>query len=347
MPNGLILPEPPKFIHPTDLIIGQGLITAETISQELRERLERMILRMRGQSEFEIFAACRNILNEFEPLTAEALLHTDLAAWIAGFDRVANGLPPYTFGHTNAMRDSFFPPPPNFFLPSVEDEPEPIVKFPLIERARDNLFQRKILTPQQYRDATAAARNNSFTVAGDLSTRTLESIQQTLAENVRDGASFKLFRQQINEKLGTSPIGAAHLETVYRTNVQAAFSDGHNTIAENPIVRQLFPYQEYLPIRDARARREHLALGRLGLNGTGVYRYDDPMWDFFDPPWDYNCRCGKNLLAIDAAARKGVREAQEWLRTSSPPSNPEWRINYIPFRPKNSFGGARRKMVAA
>lgn len=345
--NGLIIPKREAFLHPTDLIIGQGLITAETIAQELREKLERLIFRMRGESEFAIFRAARNILAEFEPLTAEALLHTDLAAWIAGFERVANELPPFAFGHAADMRDGFFPPPPRFFLPNVEDEPEPIIKFPLIERARDNLFQRKILTPEQYNVATAAARNNAFTIAGDLSAKTLETIQQTLAENVRDGASFTDFKEQVRDNLGTSTIGVGHLENVYRTNVQAAYSDGHNTIAENPIVRQLFPYQEYLPIRDARARYEHLALGHLGLSGTGVYRYDDPMWDFFDPPWDYSCRCSKNLLTIEAAARKGVREAQEWLRTSRPPEVPEWRLQFIPFRPKNNFGGARRKMVAA
>ena len=50
---------------------------------------------------------------------------------------------------------------------------------------------------------------------------------------------------------------------------------------------EVFPYQEYLPIGDSRTRPEHLALAELGINETGVYRRDDPFWDLFLPPWDF------------------------------------------------------------
>ena len=80
----------------------------------------------------------------------------------------------------------------------------------------------------------------------------------------------------------------------------------------------------------------------FGLNGTSVYRRDDPMWDLFTPPWGYQCRCGVNLLTVEAAARKGVVEARRWERTGEPPVNPEHRLDAIPFRPEPGFVGDRR-----
>lgn len=327
-----------------NLIIGTGLITAETIASELRQRLANRATEFRGLTDQEIIFRARNILAEFEPLIAEALLATDLAAWISGFDRVAKELPTWTVQSFSRF-DSGLPP---IYAPTTFDVPDdPVIKFPLIDRARESLMERKILTPDEYKAATAEARNRSFTVAADMSNDAMETIRDTLAENIREGTSLKGFRKALGERLDTSKIGPAHIETIYRTNVQAAFADGHETIASNPIVASLFPYQAYHAIHDGRVDPEHLALESYGLNGTNVYRRDDPMWDWFTPPWRYNCRCGVNLLTIESAARKGVREAMEWLRTSRPPEKPEWRLGFIPFRPKNGFGGARRKAMAA
>lgn len=335
---------PDAAIRPTDLIIGTGLITGETIAAELRKRLANRATEFRGLTDQEIFYRARNILAEFEPLIAEALLASDLAAWISGFDRVAKDLPGWTIQSFSRSDGGF---PPIYSATTFEQPPEPIIRFPLIERARDNLIERKILTPAEYKAATAEARNRSFTAAGDMSSDALKTIQDTLADNVRDGTSLEGFRDLLSERLDTSKIGPAHLETIYRTNVQAAFADGHETLASHPIVANLFPYQAYLAIHDGRVDPEHLALESYGLNGTNVYRRDDPFWDWFSPPWRFNCRCGVNLLTVESAARKGVREAMEWMRTSKPPEKPEWRLDYIPFRPKNGFGGARRKAVAA
>ena len=105
-------------------------------------------------------------------------------------------------------------------------------------------------------------------------------------------------------------------------------------------------YQAYVPIHDARTRETHLALGKLGLDGTGVFRRDDPFWDRFTPPWDYNCRCGTNLLTIEAAARMGVQEAKEWLRSGRPPAEPEYRDQFIPFPNNAGFGQKHGILIA-
>jgi hypothetical protein len=86
-------------------------------------------------------------------------------------------------------------------------------------------------------------------------------------------------------------------------------------------------------------------LGQLGLNGTGIYRRDDPFWDHFTPPNGFNCRCGVRILTVDAAARAGVQEAKQWLASGQRPATPEHRFSAIPFPPTPGFGSRGRTGV--
>ena len=53
-----------------DLIIGSSLITAETIAQELRERLVRELFRWYTLDETELIRVARSILEKIEPVLA-------------------------------------------------------------------------------------------------------------------------------------------------------------------------------------------------------------------------------------------------------------------------------------
>lgn len=44
-------------------------------------------------------------------------------------------------------------------------------------------------------------------------------------------------------------------------------------------------------------------------------------------------------MTVRRAAEKGVIEARKWLRTGIAPTDPDWRIDDIPFRPTNDFVG--------
>lgn len=328
-----------------DLIYGRGIITAESIASELRRRLAND-LTTQFMTEAQILDKARNILSEFEPLLAESLLNTDLAAWIAGFDQVRNKLPDWAQDSWKQW-NSFKQPPPTWrgtSLGSAGDEP--VIRFPLWERAAESIFERKIVTRAEFDTLTNEAKQRAFTVAGDMSEKTIEKIRDTLHETLVEGPSLEGFKSRLGPALESSFIGPGHLENVFRTNTQAAFSDGFNGIAEDPIVQELFPYWAYNAIHDARTREEHLDLEHLGLNGTNIYRADDPMWEFFTPPWSWQCRCGRTPMTIESAARAGVKEAQHWLATGQKPLIPEWCIDKIHFRPPAGFVGGRRRVAA-
>lgn len=327
-----------------DLIIGRGLLTAEALAAELRSRLADELTNGWGaQFTGEMLARARRTLSDFEPLLAETLLDADLASWLVGFDHVANRVPAALIP---ALAERGGTIPPRFTVPGVGEGGRPQFTLPLIDEAAKRIAKSRILSREQFDDLAAEAKRRAFTVAGIDSDSTLEKIRDTLSENVAQGTSLRRFEREIRQSISTSAIGSGHLENVYRTNVQQAFHDGHDALANDPVVSDVFPYQEYLAIHDGRVRPDHLALESLGLDGTGVYRRDDPFWNVFTPPWDYQCRCGVNLLTVEAAARKGVREAQEWLRTGQPPARPEHRLSAIPFRPDPRFS-QRGRLAAA
>jgi SPP1 gp7 family putative phage head morphogenesis protein len=332
-------------------LIGRGILTAESIADELRRRLVERLTKENGSPYGDIISEARQILSEFEPIIAEHISAMDLYAWVAGVHELWRTLPPNL--QNIAFQDRFriqpprYPGPPTFIGTAFGEDGEPTVRFPLIERAYESLYSRGVVTRDEFNELSQEAKQRAFAVAGDWSTETVERIRDTLADTIRDGASLSGFKNRLNESLDKGSIGSAHIETIYRTNVMTAFHEGHDSLMDNPIVDAVFPYQEYMPIGDNRTRPEHEALGFLGLNGTGVYRRDDPFWEFFTPPCGYNCRCGIRAVSLEEAARMGVKEAQKWLRTGRPPEQPEWRIEFIPFRPPAGFGRGKRERVAA
>jgi len=340
--------KPRSANHPADLIIRRTILTSEAVAQELRERLADAITdadayRLGVQG---VLDRAREIFREYEPILADLIADSELYGWVAGYQYTADRLPDW-------MQDLFRRPgrppgrPPTIVLPGLLGGGEPELRFPKLEKAVKSLQDREILTREQYDLLDADARQRAFTVAAGLTADTIEAIRDELAADIQEGTSLVSFRQRIKDRLHGSPIGPWHLETVYRTNVQSAFRDGRESLANHPIVEAVFPYQSYDPIHDGRVRDEHEALEKLGLNGTNVYRRDDPMWDYFTPPWGFNCRCGVALMTVDAAARAGVAEAKQWLATGIPPAAPEHRLHAIDFRPPPGFGTRGRRTVGA
>lgn len=311
------------------------------MAKEFLRKLRDSIVKSRKLLYFphDIVKIARQQVQKFEPLLAQHLSDTLLASWLMGFDDVAKRFPPwlvrdYEEGRINRPPPGEPPKPPKFY-PMFSDEPR--LQLTLIENAAQRLFERNILTRPVFDRVSDEIRNDAFTIAYINETETIDRMRDFLVEELHEGASLEGYRKRVEENLGSSPIAPGHLENVYRTNIQGAFRDGMATIMSDPIVNELFPYQRYSATHDARTRPEHLALEALGIDGTGVYRADDPFWDLFSPPWHYQCRCTTMPFTIEAAARFGVKEAKQWLETGRKPPLVS-RLADIPFRPEPGWG---------
>ena len=286
---------------------------------------------------YQILERLRQIEQEYQPLLADSFWASDLAAWLHAYKWNADRLPAWL---KRRLAEYFDSGGGTFIGLDFDDDFPENIRFPKIEFAAESLMKRGILQRSVFDQATEEIKAKSFTAAGYATDEAIERIRDLLKQFTLEGPSLD-FVAAVEAKVGKSAIGPGHLENVYRTNIQAAYRDGREALIQDPIVGSVFPYQEYIPIEDGRTRPDHLALGELGLNGTGVYRRDDPFWDRFTPPWHYQCRCAVNLLTLEKAASKGVKEAQDWLRTGVPPESPEFRNDKIPF-PHNPGWGQRK-----
>lgn len=227
------------------------------------------------------------------------------------------------------------PPPLSVALPSGEG-PEDI-HLVTIDNAVRELSTKNVLTRQMYDQISNEAKAKAFTVAGVEVTDTLTQIRDTLAENIAKGADYETFREKVLESMDSGTfLSPAHMETLFRTNVQTAFSDGQAAILGNPIVRSGFPYATYDSIHDDRTRENHRELESRGIDGSNVYRINDPVFQTFRPPWDYNDRCNWTPITVRQAAEAGVNEAKRWLETGKEPSPPAF-VQMPPFAPPAGF----------
>lgn len=278
----------------------------------------------------------RLVIARCEPLLARALTETLIAAWVAGTVPVVAKLPPPDawgrLADAAALPRPVIPPAlPPPLSPASEAGGDggdgPLVRFPLIERAAQDLAARRVMTRQDFDRLAEDARASAFTVSRVAGLDAIEKVRDALAGDVLRGGTLREFVLAVDDAVGRSALSGAHVETVYRTNVLTAYAVGREAILAHPLVSDLFPYRRTVPVRDERLTELCRIISESGLNGTGVFRADDPVWRRFKPPRHWNCRCLAVAMTVEDAAASGIKEAREWLRTGLPPSAPE----YVPY----------------
>ncbi|STZ76328.1 phage minor head protein [Bergeriella denitrificans] len=177
----------------------------------------------------------------------------------------------------------------------------------------------KQVTTENYRNLTASETAKVYTIARMTDLDMLNDIKQSMVRAAETGQSFHDWRKDILQHLqnkgwlhpnghnghdiidpGTGEVFGAprRLETIFRTNMQAAYSAGqYQSYMANLDNR---PYWMYDAVGDARTRPAHAAMDGL------VYRYSDPFWTTFYPPNGYNCRCSVIALSEQDMAREGL-----------------------------------------
>jgi len=328
-----------------DALIDQGATAARVIADEIRAKVRATLkkndltdLQSNPYERERILSEIRLILAEHEPALARVLSGSLLAAWIHGADEISSAmdrdpiepLPPLT------------PPPdrPRVRIPGASDDDG--IRFPGLEDAVQALLDRQVLMPLDLARLESGARRTAFQVAGVQSSETLQAIRDALAEDIAGGGALRDFQGRVLAAMDEqdAPLSPARIETLYRTEVGLTHARALANTLAHPLVADEFPYVAYHAVHDSRVRPEHLKMEELGLDGTNVYRKDDPIWDKFTPPWDFNCRCALVPLTVEDAAKLGVREAHDWATSGVPPERPQW-VADPPFDAPEGFEGVR------
>ncbi len=198
---------------------------------------------------------------------------------------------------------------------SAEDLSFIEVEFPAVKASAESLVSKRVYTPNEFRALNNRSRARAFTAAGQITQEARTKLRDRLGEMIEQGADRKAFVAEME----SMPLSGPHLEQIFRNNIRSAFSEGQEKVLDQPGVGEPFVYRRYNAINDDRVRPDHLALEKMGIQGTDIYHKDDPVWKTFRPPWDWSCRCDWTPISIRFAASKGIKSAQEAVRTGNPP----------------------------
>lgn len=180
-------------------------------------------------------------------------------------------------------------------------------------------LQAKGVTAENYRNLTASEMAKVYSIARMTDLDMLNDMKQSMVKAADEGVPFGQFKKDLLQHMqnkgwlhqdskgkpeiidpGTGEVFGSprRLETIYRTNMQSAFSAGqYQTYMQNVDNR---PFLQYVAVNDQNTRPAHSAMHGL------VYRYDDPFWATFYPPNGYNCRCTVIALAMRDMERRGL-----------------------------------------
>ena len=155
-----------------------------------------------------------------------------------------------------------------------------------------------------YTDLLDDAHDRAFVVAKMVDVDLATTVQRSIIDAMKTGQGYKAWAKDIDKVLAKSgwydgqinvdaqgnakkvATGGQHrLETIYRTNVAAAYEAGRQQVIFNDRDDDPFGYVMYSAIMDNRTRPTHKA-----LHGK-VMEKSDPAWSSISPPNGYNCRC--------------------------------------------------------
>jgi SPP1 gp7 family putative phage head morphogenesis protein len=172
------------------------------------------------------------------------------------------------------------------------------------EQAMAYFRAKGLKTSYSYADALGEANDAAFTVAKMMDVDMLGMVRASLDSAMANGVSFGEWRKELTPILqaagwwGKSTItdpatgvteraqlgSAWRLETIFRTNMQAAYAQGHWRQIEEQA--EVAPFLMYDAVDDFRTRPLHNSWDNKVLPVTSAW------WKTHYPPNGYNCRCG-------------------------------------------------------
>ncbi len=188
------------------------------------------------------------------------------------------------------------------------------------EEAIDFLKAKVPMTKEEWPELEPKLRFRAFTVARLAEVDNIERMKKTIWQGLEKGKSFQETWQSVKNHF--EKMGAGYFETVYRTNIQTAYSAGRLMQYQN----NMPPAWELLVIEDGRT--SDTCKGIVSQIGNGhALPSNHGFWQTVGfPPYHFNCRTSFRAV-YDYELKNGTTE----LITTP--------IENIRFKAQKGFGG--------
>lgn len=169
---------------------------------------------------------------------------------------------------------------------------------PLRQAIRD-ASRRAVIDRAAFEALTDRARIYAFSVAGDLSNRSIQTILRAAMGNIAAGRPFADFKRSLPPGVFTNITAP---EVVYRNAAANAYQRGR--FNQQARIKQFRPFLMYVTFRDDRVRPNHAIMeGVVSPQGS-------TFWTINYPPNGHLCRCIARALSRQQVGGKQVFKSQ-------------------------------------
>jgi SPP1 gp7 family putative phage head morphogenesis protein len=209
--------------------------------------------------------------------------------------------------------------------------PEPALfaaKVPFVE-AVEALLKRTPVLAEGWKATREAWLKNGFALAKSTTKTLTRKVRGSFERFLRGGLTVEETTSAIRTQLRTSgaSITKAYADTVFRTVVSTAYSEGRKEQAKRPGVRRAACGWRYVATTDRDVRENHLGGHDM------IAHVDDKVWETHSPPNGYNCRCALEIVPTKEMVELGLATPEGGMTRSVVP--------LIGFIPDAGFSGRR------
>lgn len=193
---------------------------------------------------------------------------------------------------------------------------------PVTEKAVAAIKKWDVVKREDFDKLSGIQKSNSWTITGMNTVKAINKIKKSIAQATEDGTGRIPWYKTVKKEFDKSNLGPASAELVFRVAATKTWHEGQQRTMDNPIIGQLFPYVKVYTINDSRRTIACAMMADSGIGKSSIYRRDDPAYINNRTPRHYNCRCRDSVMTVRQAAREGVPEAMEWLKSGVAPVSP-------------------------
>jgi len=170
------------------------------------------------------------------------------------------------------------------------------------EQAVSFLRSKGVKVTENWLDLFRSEHDFSFTVAKEQRLLVLQYILDNLTRGLEEGLEFEEFKDNLEASI-SEQWSRRRLQNIFRTNILSSYQAQHyKSLSE---VKDDRPYWQYIAIRDARVRLEHLKWNGITLPA------DSEWWKTHFPPNGFQCRCSVRSLSETELNRDKIKLSKE------------------------------------
>ncbi len=145
----------------------------------------------------------------------------------------------------------------------------------------------------------------AFRIATVHKVQLVQKARDLVADALETGTPFSEFRAKLLalfDRQGVAPPALHRLQLAFRQNLLQSYSDARRETLDDPEISSVFRFRRYSTVGNGVPGTNRVRADHAILHGK-VFRWNDPFWNTFTPPWDFGCRCTMQALTAGQVRR--------------------------------------------